>query len=124
MATWIRTILSVCLIISVSCRKKEESHGEDEARELFKNSIELISKYTEDIKLANDSSSVDSLYKDFEKEISNVNFSFPPETDFKLSEQENDSIFDLLLKLNLTRKVKLESLNKNVNDSIPLEEEL
>ena len=105
-------------LVLLSCNKKEEHSGSLEARELFNLSAETILDYIKSIPEAKDSADVDSLYNRFQKEVTDINFKFPPETDLKLTEQENDSLFVLLQRLNIVRKEKLESLVFNPNDSI------
>ena len=106
------------LLLSVSCVKKEKEEGGEEARHLFEKSVDLIKNITSGISESADSSSIDSLKLLFEKKIVEINFSVPPETDRKLTEEENDSLFDLMMKMKNQTNKKLESLSRETNDSI------
>lgn len=76
--------------------KRERIDQNDDASLLFDESAQVIIEYTDKIRAAQDSLSVDSLSEAFEKRIIDINFSFPGDTDLKLSEQDNDSLYSLL----------------------------
>lgn len=104
-------ILILSLVIGfISCQKKEDVRRTDEASVLFEKSAELIISYTQKINTAPDSAAVDSLYKTYEKHITDINFSVPPQTDLYLSEQENDSLYTLLQNLNASKSTRLSQL--------------
>lgn len=98
-------VLTYSLLIS--CNKKEDKNNSDEARELFQQTTMLIDDISRKISQASDSATIDSLSKFYEKKITDINFSFPPQTDLILTEQENDSIFKLMEEM---RKLKNERL--------------
>lgn len=106
------------LLIFSSCRKNEIKDPYPEARKLFVETTKLINKYSSDIRLANDSISVDSLELNFEKKLTEINFSFPPETDFKLTEQENDSIYKLLKTLKKIKEERLRTFHLIKTDTV------
>lgn len=105
-------------LLFFSCHKKEETDNNVEAEILFENSIELIKDYTYQIKNASDSAQIDSLSKTLEKKITEINFSVPPQTDLKLSEEENDSIFKLMKIMKTEQENKLKSFALNPMDSL------
>lgn len=102
-----------------SCAQKKDINDDIEARNLFRNSASNIIEFTEKIWNATDSTSVDSISSLFEKKMIEINFSFPPQTDLKITEQENDSLFYLLQKFTQIKKEKLQELSKTPTDSIP-----
>ena len=108
-------------IFIVSCEKKVTQFHNEEARQLFEESASLISKYTDEIKIAPDSASVDSLNERFEKKITEINFHYPSETDLNMTEQENDSLFNLLSNLKQVTTIRLQELKKTDNDTIPMD---
>ena len=112
-------LFSFILISLFSCKEKHKTISSQEAEELFNNSAELIINVTSQINQACDSAAVDSLYAVYEKKITDINFSVPPETDLKLTEQENDSLFRLQQRLNLIVKMRLEMFHKTYADTIP-----
>lgn len=97
MKSLIRFIL-LCSILT-ACSREKLPTGNQEARILFSQSAELISVFISEINIAKDSVTLDSLQQIFEKNITDLNFKFPPETDLKLTEEENDSLFYLLNQL-------------------------
>ena len=106
----LNAFIFVTLLIFSSCKEKEDTNHSDEARELFSLSAELIQSISREIAVASDSSSVDSLSKVFEKKITDINFMVPPQTDLKLTEQENDSLFKLMKLMKTISQEKLSSL--------------
>lgn len=110
-------ITFLCLVL-ISCKEKTEDSGSQEARNLFQQSIMTLLDFNEKLCQAKDSAEVDSIFVLYDKRITAINFSFPSQTDFKLNEQENDSIFKLLDNLRNTRKNKLESFVRDEPDSI------
>ena len=83
----------------------------EEARQLFQESSELIMDITSKMQTASDSITLDSLSQYLEKRLTDVNFSFPPETDYQLTEEENDSIFKLMRLMEKTYAERLEYLS-------------
>ena len=106
-----------------SCRKQEEHKGDAEARELFKQSAEFIVDITNQMKETKDSVSIDSLSAVFEKKITEINFAFPPQTDFKLTQQENDSIYKLQENLRRIKEEKLKEFSQIPLDTLPVSEQ-
>lgn len=57
--------------------------------------------------------------EDFQDKITKINFEFPPETDLDLSQQENDSLVNLLDSLVAVRNEKIKRLIlANPSDSL------
>ncbi|MCH5227508.1 MAG: hypothetical protein J1F16_06825 [Muribaculaceae bacterium] len=105
-------------IIITSCGKKEDTTGSEDARQLFTLSAINILEFTERISNSKDSSEIDSLTQLFEKTITDINFSVPPETDLKLTEQENDSLFKLLKQMRSETQARLYELGQVKNDTL------
>ena len=111
-------ILVLGIIAFSSCVKREDKINSPEARELFYKSAETIVMFKNKIILARDSNSVDSLRDVLDKKLTEINFSFPPDTDLKLTEQENDSLYYLINQFRETKISKLESFYQDYCDSI------
>ena len=111
-------IFFLSLVIFVSCNKKNETENIDEARLLFSQSVELIREYENNIKNAKDILELESISNIFEKKFTDLNFLFPPETDYKLTEQENDSLFKLLKSLNKSKSDRFLEMSCNPTDSV------
>lgn len=114
----------VFLSVFASCKQKEEKTGKEIPFQLFQESVLTLIEYGDKISLAKDSMEVDSLEELYEKRITDINFSFPPDTDLKLSPQENDSLYKLILDINRKKAHKLESLSVIFNDTISDSSEL
>lgn len=102
----------------IACSSKKENIENPEARELFSQSSALVLESIRSIQEATDSVSVDSLSRLFEKKIVDINFSFPPNTDLHLTEQENDSLFKIMNEYKSVKETKLRDLQKIEKDSI------
>lgn len=111
-------IFWVSLVLFSSCGKKEHENKVEDGRILFSESAALIIKYTKDLQNVTDSASFDSLTASFEKKLVDLNYKFPPNTDLKLTEQENDSLFKLLQKYKDIRENKFKIKTREVSDSL------
>ncbi|MCH5234321.1 MAG: hypothetical protein J1E16_03435 [Muribaculaceae bacterium] len=112
------SLIPFAVFAFISCDRTAVDENFEEARLLFSKSAELILETTSKINSVNDSLSVDSLINIYNKEITDINFSFPPETDLKLTEQENDSLFKLIESMHKIKAEKLKSLAFVPTDSI------
>ena len=101
----------VIFLIFISCTHKKEKTTDEPARRLFDKSAVLSVDFIKQIQFAKDSVEVDSIIERFEKKLTEINFSFPPETDYNLTEEENDSLFRLFQEINRVKEEKLKSLN-------------
>ena len=99
-------------LIMISCSAAHKNENERKAKDLFEQSANLILEFREKIVLSTDSIVLDSIYEDFDKRLTDINFSFPPLTDIQLTEQENDSLATLLKSLSNARLDKLKEFGK------------
>lgn len=107
------------IFVFFSCNNTDNQEDNSEARKLFTLSAELINNVTAQYESTKDSTEIDSLGKFYEKKINEINFSFPPQTDLKLNEQENDSLYFLLQKMITVRKKKLQEFSyKEAKDTV------
>lgn len=104
-------LLIVFGLFFAGCNHKEDPSKDFESRDLFEKSVVLIKRTTANIEIAQDSIKVDSLLKLFEKQITDLNFSYPPETDLQLTEEDNDSLFGLLNNMQKIREQRLLDLH-------------
>ena len=113
------------LFLLQACGHRENAESTEDARELFAQSAETLLKTIRETKNVTDSAGLDSLMENVEKRLITINFSVPPETDLKLTEQENDSLYHLMRMLQTLNIQKLEEFAKKKyeNDSIPVSEE-
>lgn len=91
--------IAALVIMTNACKKQESEVKENPAHQLYSQSVKLLHKNINKIKSAKSRKELDSLYSDFENEITTLNLSYPPETDFKMTEAENDSLTLLTFRL-------------------------
>lgn len=103
-------------LVLASCQEKKEIDRSEDASKLFRESALILKEITQKIAEAPDSMTIDSLRDLYEKKITTINFSFPPETDLSVTEQDNDSLFTLIKKMKETTEERLLQL-KNKKDS-------
>ena len=104
-----------------ACQKKENTIEYEEAEELFSKSASNLQNFLIKLENASDTAEIDSLLILLEKQTLDINFSFPAETDFKLTEQENDSLFCLMQIIQSLKEKKLKEFQDiRFEDSIQL----
>lgn len=102
----------IAFFLCLSCIREKDNNDDHEARLLFDTSALLIKDFSNKFLKAIDSIQIDSLDKSFEKKMIEINFSVPPETDLRLTEQENDSLYKLLMILYQIRLDKLKEIGE------------
>ena len=101
------------------CKEKSDENSNIAADKLFEKSLLLLTAYTDSLKTAKDSAHVESLARAFESKINAVNFEFPPDTDLKLSQEENDSLIKMTDRLVDARISRLKWFATPSQDSVP-----
>lgn len=108
------------VLFLVACQNNKENMSNTDARDLFNESTLLIIDYIDKLEAASDSVKVDSISEAFEKSITDLNFNYPPNTDLKINEQENDSLFKLLTQFKDLKLKKYQELKITVPDTISI----
>ncbi|MDE6076720.1 MAG: hypothetical protein K2G29_03225 [Muribaculaceae bacterium] len=114
--------LSMIILLPFSlccCKEKNDENSNIAADKLFEKSLLLLTAYTDSLKTAKDSAHVESLARAFESKINAVNFEFPPDTDLKLSQEENDSLIKMTDRLVDARISRLKWFATPSQDSVP-----
>lgn len=75
---------------SVECEKDTDPEV------LYQELSELVKNYTDSLRSAPDSAAAAAIANRFEARLAKVNYNYPPETDFKMTEEQNDSLFAIL----------------------------
>lgn len=99
----------LALIPATGCSKNNRDTDRRTQRDLFYQSISLLEKNTNTIINTTDSAKLDSVYNLYEEELTALNLKFPPETDFKMTESENDTLITLITRINHLRDSLLKS---------------
>lgn len=115
----IKVISLINMMVFASCVNNDEGNKNLLLpRQLFSQSAEILNDEIKNIFNMRDSLEVDSLHEALEKKLVDINFSYPPETDLLLTEQENDSLFKLLSVFRNIKEEKLKEFHINKTDTI------
>lgn len=118
--SWCLKVISLInVMVLASCVNNDEGNKNLLLpRQLFSQSAEILNDEIKNIFNMRDSLEVDSLHEALEKKLVDINFSYPPETDLLLTEQENDSLFKLLSHFRNIKEEKLKEFHINKTDTI------
>ena len=92
-----------------ACDENNEKTDRSEARHLFVATVNLTAAYCDSMKLAADSAAVARLDNAYQAQLTRLNMGVAPETDTKLTEGENDTLYILTRKYVMIRS-KMERL--------------
>ncbi len=112
-------IFLLFLPLLCGCAKEKDQSSHIAAGQLYKKSLSLLEAYTDSLKNARDSAHVESLDRAFDSKINAINFEFPPDTDLRMTEEENDSLIKMADRMVSTRKKRLASFAAISQDTIP-----
>ena len=116
-----RFIFILSLIIPfliTGCHKKTAKINYEEANKLFDETVDLISNHIQQMDEVNDSVMYYKIIDDFDEKITKINYRHPPETDYLLSEEENDSLQKLMTKYLVSQEKAFERINRTLKDTI------
>lgn len=103
----------------VSCINVETGGNDLNADRLYRKSRQLLLQYTDSFRNARDTADITRIEKNYQSDLVQINFSVPPETDTKMSEGENDTLYMLTKKMLLIKNSKLKSISAASSDTIP-----
>ena len=94
------------------------------AQDLYHTTCNVAQAYIDSIQSAKDSTQVHKLMENFEQRIEEINTNVKPDTDYGLTEGENDTIALLLDRISEVRSARLKSLSVSgltptVMDTLP-----
>lgn len=84
---------TAALPISTGCSGNNTADHHNPALELYEATKMLLSKYTDSVRQASDSSEVYRLTKTYEETVTKLNSSTLPDTDLDLTQDQNDTIY-------------------------------
>lgn len=106
-------------LIAASCSGGGDDGSHDAASRLFAKSEHLLRTYIDSIENARDSATLQSVVHNFDGRITAVNYEFPPDTDLKMTEEENDSLIKLYQRMERVRQHRDSVvMHKIPNDSV------
>ena len=104
------------ILTVLSCGKKAtEEEVPDEQITLYHQTLRLIQVYSDSLKYAVDSVETIDIFSRFNSKLDSLNFTVSPDTDLKLSEGENDTLFNCIQKIRHYYDDKLLMLAKSYN---------
>lgn len=110
--------MTMLVLAASSCGGKDKDTNCPEPSEtLYKLTRELIKTYSDSIQHAPDSLDLSTVFSRFNAKLDSLNFTVPPDTDLKLSEGENDTIFEDLRKLRELYEKKMNKFIITQNDT-------
>lgn len=89
------TVFFLIIILASSCSKGKEQKQTSDYNSMFDKTVDLFLTYTDSLKTVNDSASYDRIIKTVDDKLTKINYEFPPEVDFALTEDQNDSLIRL-----------------------------
>lgn len=95
------------LLLLSSCGGNDKNMSTREADSLYRQSKNLIISYTNKLIQASDSTNIDSISREFDNRMTELNMKYPPGTDHYLSEDKNDTLAILTAKYVRIRNTKL-----------------
>lgn len=102
-------MMSSCLVISACTREKNDDNSQ-EAMSLYERTCQLTRQYIDSIKMAKDSTQVANLIDRYETALDKMNFDVSPDTDFDLTEGQNDTINMLMEQMSAVRHARLNAM--------------
>lgn len=95
-----------------ACRGKDKDipPPPDDATILYNKTLQLISQYSDSLSNAPDSMVIMEVMTHFNEKLDSLNFSVPPDTDLKISEGENDTLYLSIEKIRLLYDERLKRM--------------
>lgn len=97
-------------LVFVSCAREQEEQSREESIKLYRSISSLAETYIDSLENAKDTLALNSLMERFENRLDDINYAVIPDTDYSLSEDENDTIFMLLTQVMAARRTRMEEL--------------
>lgn len=117
------SLLALCLVMT-SCKGNKPEEVNSDAQDLYHTTCNVAQAYIDSIQSAKDSTQVHKLMENFEQRIEEINTNVKSDTDYGLTEGENDTIALLLDRISEVRSARLKSLSVSgltptVMDTLP-----
>lgn len=118
-----KTLPIIALIFAAAvgtagCAREKKDNDRAESSALYHRTCTLTEQYIDSLKQAKDSTEVNRLLDVYEERIDELNFDVAPDTDYKLSEGENDTIAMLMDRLAATRAERLKTLDAKAHQTL------
>jgi|GEM_PF-3083194 len=100
-------LLPAALMLAAGCAKPTKGDDNRLRDDLYRHVCALTRTYADSMRVATDSATVSGLMERYSQRLSDINMKFPPATDMKLAEDQNDTIYMLTQQLVAARNKAL-----------------
>ena len=109
MMTRMRILLlpAAALMLAAGCAKPTQGEDNRLRDDLYRQVCTLTRTYADSMRAATDSATVSGLMERYGQRLSDINMKFPPATDMKLGEDQNDTVYMLMQQLVAARNEAL-----------------
>lgn len=101
-----------------ACGGNSRPQDHSVARQLFLKTVRLNEAYIDSIRCAPDSASLEKILEHYDNQITLLNYEFPPDTDLKLNEEENDSLIKMAKRMLRVRRKREEFFREKTRNHI------
>lgn len=116
-----KVLLIICVFtigcVMMSCTQ-EQYDDHSQANEMFEQTLSLVKTYTDSLRTAPDTASVRRIAENYEAAAAKISLGYPPETDMKLTEGQQDSIWRYTRKFLEIKRSRLRHLVQQRCDTI------
>ena len=105
----------------VGCQKSNNnSTTRDNANDMYDKLHSHIISYTDSLKILSDSLSIEQAINNYETKLTDIIFSYPPNTDIVMTTGQQDTLWQLTDKFIKLKKAKQTRLNKSDTDTLKI----
>lgn len=109
------TLVALAFVSSCSEHRQDDRSQPDE---LFARTVEIVKKYTDSLRSVPDTAAIARLTDSYEAAVTKLNLSYPPETDMRMTEGQQDSIWRYTRKFLEVKRSRIRHLLKHNTDSV------
>lgn len=109
------TLVALAFISSCSEQQQDDRSQPDE---LFARTVEIVKTYTDSLHSAPDTAAIARLTDSYEAAVTKLNLSYPPETDMRMTEGQQDSIWRYTRKFLEVKRSRIRHLVSHKCDTI------
>lgn len=115
-----RTLILILLIYFIaSCVRTENvSNDKENANKMYDDLYSLVVAYNDSLNQSSDSVHIENMILDYERKLTEIVFSYPPNTDLNMTNGQQDTLSQLTDKFIELKKIKILATSNIESDSI------
>ena len=115
-----RTLILILLIYFItSCVRTENvSNDKENANKMYDDLCSLVIAYNDSLNQSSDSVHIENMILDYERKLTEIVFSYPPNTDLNMTNGQQDTLSQLTDKFIELKKIKILATSNIESDSI------